>query len=412
MDQTDQDLQADQPVATSKSPPWSRTTKIVIVVISLLLIALAAQRFRSLIAMVVVAAIIAYILNPLIKFLDERTKLSRGWMILVVYLLLAGAVGWLSFALGVAAYDQISELIVRVPNIIDSTIDLIERAGQPAEPIIILDRIIIDPVQLPWGSITDQILGFIEPTLSTSGSVISQLAATTVRTVGNFIFVIVISIYLSIEIPNVGKYIDRIAAQPGYEDDARIIGSETGKIWGAFLRGQVILGVVIFLVVWLGLSIIGVQNALALGLLAGLLEFIPTIGPIISTVVAMAVAFFQPSNPWGLEGWQFALIVLGFMLVVQQVENNALVPRIVGRALDLHPLLVIVGVLMGASLAGILGAILAAPVLATVKLIGTYIWRKLFDLPPFPAPSRSDIPPPDDEGDAPEIPPPSELEDL
>ena len=95
-----------------ESPHWNRTTKIVIVVISLLLIAFTAQRFRGLIGMVVVAAVIAYLLNPLIEFTNKRTKISRGWVILFIYLALAGAVGWISVALSVAAYEQASELII------------------------------------------------------------------------------------------------------------------------------------------------------------------------------------------------------------------------------------------------------------------------------------------------------------
>jgi predicted PurR-regulated permease PerM len=75
------------------------------------------------------------------------------------------------------------------------------------------------------------------------------------------------------------------------------------------------------------------------------------------------------------------------MFAIQQVENNVLVPRIVGDALDLHPIVVIVAVLMGTSLAGLLGAVLAAPVAASLKLYGLYVWRKLLDLPPFPEPA-------------------------
>jgi len=71
---------------------------------------------------------------------------------------------------------------------------------------------------------------------------------------------------------------------------------------------------------------------------------------------------------------------------LQQLENNLLVPRIVGGALDLHPLIVMFSVLMGTSLAGILGAVLAAPVVASLKLLGAYAWRKMLDLPPFPEP--------------------------
>ncbi len=179
--------------------------------------------------------------------------------------------------------------------------------GERSEPIIIFEQFVIDPVQLPWDRITNQILGLVEPTVSTSGQFLRQLATTTVRIAGNFLFVFVISIYLSIEFPHFGKYLDRAASQPGYREDAQLLSQELGRIWDAFLRGQVILGAVIFVVVWLGLSMLGVRNALTLGLLSGILEFVPNLGPIIGTVVAMIVAFFQPSNPWGLESWQFAL---------------------------------------------------------------------------------------------------------
>jgi predicted PurR-regulated permease PerM len=80
------------------------------------------------------------------------------------------------------------------------------------------------------------------------------------------------------------------------------------------------------------------------------------------------------------------------MFLVQQLENTILVPRIMGQALDLHALVVIVGVYMGGSLAGILGAVLAAPVIASLKLLSIYAWRKMFDLYPFPHPEK--IPPP------------------
>ena len=106
------------------------------------------------------------------------------------------------------------------------------------------------------------------------------------------------------------------------------------------------------------------------------------------------MALFQASNYLGLTSIQFAIVVLIAMMIIQQIENNILVPRIVGDALDLNPLWVFVGALMGTSLGGILGAILAAPVLATIKLVGTYAWHKMFDEPPFPnpEPDESDKP--------------------
>jgi predicted PurR-regulated permease PerM len=155
-------------------------------------------------------------------------------------------------------------------------------------------------------------------------------------------------------------------------------------IWNAYLRGQVLLALIIGIVVAVVLSVLGVSNALALGLLSGVLEFLPIIGPVIGTAAAVLVAVFQSSNYLGLSPLIYGLLVLGVMIAIQQIENHVLVPRIVGGALDLHPVAVMVGVLMGASLAGLLGAILAAPVLATLKLFAVYVWRKMLDLDPFP----------------------------
>jgi predicted PurR-regulated permease PerM len=184
--------------------------------------------------------------------------------------------------------------------------------------------------------------------------------------------------------PRIGRGIGEVAHQPGYRRDAERLIHETIVIWNAYLRGQVILGIVIFVIVSLCLSILGVNNALELGLLSGLLEFLPILGPFIGTGAAVIMAVVQAGNPWALSPWVYALIVLGVMVLIQQIENAVLVPRIVGDALDLHPLVVLIGVLMGTSLAGLLGAVLAAPVIATIKLFGTYVWRKMLDLPPFP----------------------------
>jgi predicted PurR-regulated permease PerM len=203
---------------------------------------------------------------------------------------------------------------------------------------------------------------------------------------GRVLLIIVISVYIAKDVPKLGGAISDIAHQPGYRYDADRLMNETLLIWNAYLRGQVLLALVIGFVVAVVLSLLGVSNALALGILSGILEFLPIVGPVIGTATAVLVAVFQSGNYLGLSPLVYGLMVLGVMIVIQQVENHVLVPRIVGGALDLHPVAVMVGVLMGASLAGLVGAILAAPVLATLKLFGVYVWRKMFDLDPFPEP--------------------------
>ncbi len=375
------------------SPNWSMTTKVIVVVFFILAGLWLIGRFQTLIAMLVIAAILGYLLEPIINFIGKRTGLRRGIVIAIVYITLAVLIVGGFFALGFASYQQVANLITLTPDLIQNIGVYFSSIVTRTEPLR-LGPFEVDPSIIPWDQLTQQLLNLIEPILSQSTNIVSRFATSTLRTVFNILFIFIISIYLAVDIPNLSGYVKSFAQQPGYRDDAERLIPELSRVWKAYLRGQIILGIIIFLVVWVGLSILGVQNSLALGLLAGLLEFVPTIGPVFSTIVALLVAFFQPSNYLGLESWQYALLVLGLMIAIQQLENNLLVPRIVGGALDLHPVLVIVGVFMGAALAGILGAILAAPLVASLKVLGQYTWRKLFDLPPFPEELPPDDPPP------------------
>lgn len=376
-----------------ESPHWSRSTKVIVTVAALLLVAIVAYRFQGLLQQLVIAAILAYLLNPLITLMDERTDLKRVHAILLVYLALAAIVIGALVAIGVAAFEQSRTLINEVPLLIERITAVIQNSITNFRPLSV-GGFEFNARDLDWQIIQDQLVGLVEPTLGRSGQIVRSIASTTVRLLGNIFFIFVISIYFAAEIPLLGSHVGEMAHVPGYRQDAERLMREFSRTWNAYLRGQVVLALVIFFVVWIGLMLLQVQNSLALGLLAGLLEFIPVIGPIISAITAVVVAFFQPDTLGSLPHWQYALIVLGFMILVQQLENNILVPRIVGEALDLNPIVVMIAVLMGGSIAGILGMILAAPVTASLKLLGWYAWRKLFDLPPFPAPEKELEPPP------------------
>lgn len=384
-------MSQEQPLPTDappqESPPWSRSTKVIVTVAALLLVLWLTFRFQTLISQIVIAAILAYIMNPIAVMIDKRTGLKRTTGILIVYLLLAVAVIGGFVALGFAAFEQVSSLIEQVPELIADTTAVIETFTARTEPFT-FGPFAFSPDSIDLELIQDQLIGMVEPAVSQGGQLVTDFATATLTTMGNLLFIFIISIYLAIEIPLLGEHVAGMAQLPGYRKDAERLLREFGRIWSAYLRGQVILGLIIFVVVWLGLAILGVQNSLALGLLSGLLEFVPVLGPIIGAGAAILVAFFQPETLAGMANWQFAGIVLVYMLIVQQLENNILVPRIVGDSLDLHPLIVMISVFMGSSLAGILGAILAAPVVATFKLLGIYAWRKMFDQDPFPDPEK------------------------
>ena len=386
-------MMPEQPLAPNNSPLWSRTTKTIVVVTVLLLAGLLVMRFRTLLVMVTMAAILAYLLDPLISFIDRRTSIKSGIIIAVVYVLLAAALVGGFFALGVASYQQAHNLIAEVPGLVENLAQTIATLVNRTEPVAI-GPLSFDPSTIAWERLPEQLLGMVEPLVTQSGGFLSRFATSTVRTVFNLFFIFVLSIYLASDLPRFGGYVKSFAQRPGYREDAEQLLPRLRHVWSAYLRGQIVLSLVIFLTVWIGLTVLGVQNSLALGLLAGLLEFLPNLGPVVSAIVTVLVAFFQPGNYLGLASWQYALVVLALMAVIQQLENHLLVPRIVGGALDLHPIIVIVGLFIGASLAGILGAILAAPLIASIKVLSQYAWRKLFDLPPFPEDEPFEDPPP------------------
>ena len=249
-----------------ESPPWSRSTKIIVTVAALVLVIWLTYRFQSLISQIVIAAILAYVLNPIIVQLDKRTGLKRSTGILVVYLLLALAVIGGFVALGFAAFEQISSLIEQVPMFIQDITAVIEEFTARTDAFTI-GPFSLDPSIIDINLIQDQLIGLVEPAVSQGGQLVTDVATATITTLGNLFFIFVISIYLAIEIPLLGGRVANMAQLPGYRQDVERLLREFGRIWSAYLRGQVILGLIIFVVVWLGLALLGVQNSLALGLL-------------------------------------------------------------------------------------------------------------------------------------------------
>ena len=138
---------------------------------------------------------------------------------------------------------------------------------------------------------------------------------------------------------------------------------------GAWFRGQLILGLISGTVVFIGLSLFGIKYAAISGLLAGILEFIPYLGPVSAAIPALFFAFIQ-------GGPGLFLLVLIFYIVIQQIQNNFIVPKVMQKAIGLNPVLSIVAVLVGAQFGGILGALIALPVATALKTILEDIFKK------------------------------------
>lgn len=374
------------------SPPWGTPTKALVAAGAILLVLAVFWRFRNLIQPVVLALILAYLLNPIVQSAQNRLKIKRGAAVGLVFgaallILLAALV-----AVGFVATDQTDKLIVALPNLIESLNTWVREnvMGQTFTLGPISYTMPVWDEALTLSELLRQVVTILNLSPTQGGSVAAALASKTVGVLSTFLMVMFISIYVSKDSPQLWSTIADAARAPGYRSDVERLMRDFLRIWNAYLRGQVLLGLAMFVIVSIVLTVLGVNYSLALGALSGLLEFLPILGPVVATAVAALVAIFQDGNWFGMAPVWYALLVVVVMFALQQIESAVLVPRFVGGALDLHPVVVIVVVLMGTSLAGILGAILAAPVAATIKLFGAYAWRKMFDLPPFPEPESED----------------------
>jgi predicted PurR-regulated permease PerM len=368
----------------TSSPRWTRTTKLTIVLIALAIVGLLALRFSALIGQFVIAAMLAYILNPLVAWLSHHARFSRGWAVMLTYVIvLIVATGFFTLV-GVAVYNQTASLIEKLPSLVGAVGDFLSNLRTSPGSEVQIGGLHIPLATLDWNVIETQIGDTLKPLLGQGTQVAGQFALDSLNVVAWLSVTLLISIYVAIDLPRLGENLAGLAHQSGYREDFRRMSRLFSRIWNAYLRGQVILGVIVAVITSIVLAGLGVDNWLALGLFTGVLQVIPYVGPTLSAVMIIFFALFQPSNYMGLNPGAYALVVGVVTLVVQQVTGNLLLPTVVGDALNMSPLAVLISLIVGYAVAGILGVILAAPVVASLKLIVNYIWHKLLDLPPFP----------------------------
>ena len=356
---------------------------------------------RSILSTVIIAALITFLVKPIIIFLNTKFRSPKGLTIAIVYIivvivilvaplillpplvtafntilsydyqtLLQDVIVWAERTLLDLKFQQ--SVIPGLDPLVDSTVDPLLQVLQDTGPITI--------PQLPP---VPDILAFLSGALSSGVNIALSVVGTVVSSLITLAFIVMFSIYMSIDSEKFYQSFIEIIP-PAYREEADTLLSRVASAMGAWLRGNITLMVVIGVTVWIGNLILGTPNAFFLGVISGLLELIPTIGPALALIPAVLVALTQGSSHFDVSNFSFAIIVLIFYLVVQVLENNFVVPRVMGQELKLHPLVVLIGILVGAASFGVLGALLAAPVIAMAKIILKYLYMKVLGEDPFP----------------------------
>jgi predicted PurR-regulated permease PerM len=318
----------------------------------------------------VIAGFTAYLINPMVIFLVERTRISRTMAVNIVYfsalILLVG----IPASLTPLFLDE-AQLVIQ--DILDLTDQLQQTFSQPFE----FAGYMFHFEQL--GESLNQIEATV---LSPLPEELLQLLENT--SVGALWFlVILVSVHMFLtHWPNMRDWLISLAPDI-YQDELRELYRRICQVWMAYLRGQIVLMIIVGIVFTIAWSIIGIPGALALGVIAGFFTLVPDVGPFLAYLLAAGVALLEGSSWIPLSNFWVAGIVTATYLVLINLKGLWLRPYVMGRSVHMNEGLVFIAIMIATILEGIMGALLVVPLLATVAVIGEYVRRKVLSQPGF-----------------------------
>lgn len=349
---------------------WSLTFRYVVGI--LLFAAFVAFVFyaRDAVRNFVLAGFVAYLLNPGIEFLASRTKMKRTTTVNIVFfssvILLVGVPA----ALTPIFYDE-----ARI--VVEDLLDLSRQLGATlSQPVIFGD--LVFHLEGWANNLLEVQNAFLAPLPE---EFLSLLETTSVGVL--WFLVILVSVYLLLSHwPEMRASMFSFVLPP-YKSEVEELYKRVKNIWMAYLRGQIVLMIivgVVFTIVWL---IMGIPGALVLGVIAGLFTLVPDVGPFLAVMLAAGVALLEGSSWIPLSNFWVAGLVVAIYLVLINMKNFFLRPIIMGRSVHMNEGLVFIVIIVATILEGILGALLVVPVIASLTVIVGYLRRKILGLPAF-----------------------------
>ena len=326
--------------------------------------------------MFVIAAFAAYLISPAVVFLMDRTRLSRTAAVNIVYFTALIVLVGIPAALTPIFFDEINRV---GEDILDLTATL--------------SRFLSEPIQLGGFVLHLEQLGeslahFQEDALSPLPSeALELLEATSINIL--WLLIILVSVHsIMSEWPRMRAWLIQLAPAE-YQDDMQELYARLRNVWMAYLRGQIVLMVVVGVVFTIAWAAIGIPGALVLGVLAGFFTLIPDVGPTVAAGLAIGVALLEGST-WirlsddpVINNLLVGLIAFVLYVILINAKNFFVRPIIIGRSLHMNEALIFVAILTATILWGILGALLMVPVMASVAVVFEYLRRRVLGLPPF-----------------------------
>ena len=326
--------------------------------------------FRDLLSPLLIAALTAYFLNPLSKFLILRWNVRPKVATNLVYFVVLALLFVLPFTVLPLLFDELQSIVQDIYRVLDD-----------------LQTLLLNPIAVGNANVY---LGSIIPAIRSSlssGYVPKPQDALYILDVvsRNFLWMLVILVtayYLMTDWDRLRNSLISLAPIDQQAELNRLY-RDIRLIWNSYLLGQVRLIFILIIMYSITWSAIGLPGAIALGILGGVLNLLPEIGPGIIALIAVAVAFLEGSTFLPISNLWFAALTLGLYLLLNNIKTIWLQPRILGHSVLLHEGLVFVAIVSAVILQGMLGVLIVVPLLATLAVIGRYLRAKILDLPPF-----------------------------
>jgi predicted PurR-regulated permease PerM len=361
------------------SPRWSNSTKLIATLLIVAGVIALLIRFQFMLAPLIFAFILAYLLQPASAWFHRKLNIPWKMGVNLIYLFFVIVIVGLLIWGGLALLDQIQKLIIFLQNTSNSLPTIIQDFLQ--HPILI-GKTVIDLTKIDFLPAAQQILNTVQPLLGNIAKIVGNLATGAANVVVWILFAILISYFILHEAAGRSEALFHLDI-PRYKEDVEKIGQQIGSIWNTFLRRQLLIFLLSILIYSLFLGLMGIRYFFGLALMAGLARFVPYIGPWVTWITYGLVANFQDTNIFGISPLGYVVAIVAPAILIDYIIDMYVQPRLMGDALKLHPGAVMVGALVGLNLFGIIGMILASPLLATFKLFFDYSRYKIQDEDPW-----------------------------
>ena len=316
--------------------------------------------FSQIILIVFLAWLLAFVISPVARFLDERLPMSRGLAVVLAYLAALILLGFALFYVGSSLTREAGQLTEEFPQ----TAERIEETLAGYQASLGLDRLQIDLVEL-FQSAQRQVGNVV-------GDIFDQaevIAGATLATLGSLVLILILSLYMLLDSERIWGKVNR-AVPRRYSDEVDIFERSVSRAFGGFLRAQIILaGIQAALVAIIGV-VFDMPYLFLVGTLSTLAMLIPFFGPPLALIPPIVAAWIY------VPEWFLPITII--LVAVQSVIVNWLQPRLLQDALGIHPILVLVGLLVGAQVAGVWGALFGIPVIAVINVfLNLLLWSEV-----------------------------------